>query len=89
MVTGNGRPYLCTACRTKASKKRYLRGELLGKPLSNRELAVVALLHLSNKDIAYKLKLTPGTIKEYLCQIFLKLGANNRTDAALKFRKAA
>jgi len=36
-----------------------------------------------NKEIAYDLHLSEGTIKEYLHRIFRKLGVRNRTDLAL------
>jgi DNA-binding NarL/FixJ family response regulator len=37
----------------------------------------------SNKEIAYELRLTVGTVKEYIYHIFRKLGVNNRTELAL------
>jgi DNA-binding NarL/FixJ family response regulator len=36
-----------------------------------------------NKEIAYELHLTEGTIKEYLNRIFRKLGISNRTELAV------
>jgi DNA-binding NarL/FixJ family response regulator len=36
-----------------------------------------------NKEIAYELHLTEGTIKEYLNRIFRKLGLTNRTELAV------
>jgi DNA-binding NarL/FixJ family response regulator len=36
-----------------------------------------------NKEIAYDLHLTEGTIKEYLNRIFRKLGLTNRTELAV------
>ena len=36
-----------------------------------------------NKEIAYELHLTEGTVKEYLNRIFQKLGTTNRTELAL------
>jgi two-component system nitrate/nitrite response regulator NarP len=36
-----------------------------------------------NKEIAYELHLSEGTIKEYLHRIFRKLGVKNRTDLAI------
>jgi len=36
-----------------------------------------------NKEIAYELHLTEGTVKEYLNRIFRKVGATNRTDLAV------
>jgi DNA-binding NarL/FixJ family response regulator len=37
----------------------------------------------SNKVIAYEMKLSIGTIKEYLHRIFVKLHFTNRTELAL------
>ena len=36
-----------------------------------------------NKEIAYELHLSEGTVKEYLHRIFRKVGVKNRTDLAL------
>jgi len=55
-----------------------------GQPLSFREKQVVELIRQAkaNKEIAYELHLTEGTIKEYLNRIFRKVGATNRTALA-------
>jgi DNA-binding NarL/FixJ family response regulator len=37
----------------------------------------------SNKVIAYEMKLSIGTVKEYLHRIFVKLHFTNRTEVAL------
>lgn len=36
-----------------------------------------------NKEIAFELHLSEGTIKEYLTRIFLKLGVKNRVELVL------
>jgi DNA-binding NarL/FixJ family response regulator len=36
-----------------------------------------------NKEIAFELHLTEGTIKEYLNRIFRKVEVKNRTDLAI------
>jgi len=36
-----------------------------------------------NKEIAYELHLTEGTVKEYLNRIFRKVGVPNRTALAV------
>ena len=36
-----------------------------------------------NKEIAYELHLTEGTVKEYLNRIFRKLDVSNRTELAV------
>jgi DNA-binding NarL/FixJ family response regulator len=53
--------------------------------LTFREKQVVALVAQAqlNKEIAYQLHLSEGTIKEYLCSIFKKVGVANRTELAV------
>jgi DNA-binding NarL/FixJ family response regulator len=53
--------------------------------LTPRESQVVALVAqgLKNKEIAYSLGLTEGTIKVYVTRIFTKLEMNDRLDLAL------
>ena len=55
------------------------------QPLTQRELQVVSLVRkaMRNKEIAHKLSLTEGTVKEYLFMIFRKVGVKNRTELAL------
>ena len=36
-----------------------------------------------NKEIAYELHLSEGTIKEYLNKVYRKLGVKNRTELAV------
>ena len=57
----------------------------LNPALSFREKQVVNLVCQAklNKEIAYELHLTEGTIKEYLNRIFRKVGATNRTELAV------
>jgi two-component system nitrate/nitrite response regulator NarL len=54
--------------------------------LSCREAQVVALVRQAkaNKEIAYELSLTEGTVKEYLARIYRKLQVRNRTELALR-----
>jgi DNA-binding NarL/FixJ family response regulator len=60
----------------------------LVEPLSTRELQV--LEHLtggkSNKEIAADLQIAEGTVKNHMSQILAKLGALDRTQAALRAR---
>ncbi len=51
--------------------------------LSLRELDVIHLISqgLTNREIALELQLTENTIKGYIKQIFVKLGARNRVEA--------
>ncbi len=52
-------------------------------PLSERERAVLRLAEegLPNKEIARRLSLAPGTIRNYLADAAAKLGASNRIEA--------
>ena len=52
-------------------------------PLSHQELLVLeaAATGLSNKEIAEKLYLANGTIRNYMSTILTKLAADNRTEA--------
>jgi DNA-binding NarL/FixJ family response regulator len=70
---------ICSGCRKPASRKP------LNPKLSFRELQVVHLVAEAklNKEIAYELHLTEGTIKEYLNRIFRKIGTSNRTELAV------
>ncbi len=43
---------------------------------------------LLNKQIAFKMSISEATVKAHMTAIFRKLGANNRTQALLIFRKA-
>jgi DNA-binding NarL/FixJ family response regulator len=75
-----GREYTCPSCR------RPVRPKIKKAPkLSFRERQIVRLIEQakSNKEIAYDLCLTVGTVKEYLFHIFRKLGVKNRTELAL------
>lgn len=61
----------------------------LAEPLSDRELAVLRLLAVgrSNKEIGAELHITEGTVKNHMTNILEKLGALDRTQAALKARE--
>ncbi|MEU4744075.1 helix-turn-helix transcriptional regulator [Actinosynnema sp. NPDC023658] len=54
--------------------------------LSSREREVLALvgMALSNRQIGVRLRITEGTVKRHLRNIFRKLGATSRMDAANK-----
>lgn len=71
---------ICPAC----AKPKEL-PKALNPNLSFRERQVVSLVCKAkqNKEIAYELHLTEGTIKEYLNRIFRKLGVSNRTELAV------
>jgi DNA-binding NarL/FixJ family response regulator len=64
----------------------YIQQGRLASTLSDREREVVALVAeaLSNGQIASRLSLTEATVKRHLRNIFVKLGAVSRIDAANK-----
>jgi DNA-binding NarL/FixJ family response regulator len=72
---------ICPGCRIPATSPR----KRLNPTLSFREKQVVHLVSQAklNKEIAYELHLTEGTIKEYLNRIFRKVGTANRTELAV------
>ncbi len=61
----------------------------LAEPLSERELDVLKRLAqgLSNREIAQQLFLAEGTVKNYVTVILQKIGARDRTQAALRGRE--
>lgn len=65
------------------------RGRRPVDPLSNRELDVVRLVAQgrSNREIARTLFLAEGTVKNYVTSALGKLGARDRTQAALRARE--
>jgi len=71
---------ICQSCRSPQIGKKPLNPKL-----SFREKQVVGLVAQAklNKEIAFELHLTEGTIKEYLNRIFRKLGITNRTELAV------
>jgi DNA-binding NarL/FixJ family response regulator len=64
------------------------RPQPLPVPLSDRELEVVRLLAAgsSNREIAAALFLAEGTVKNHVTNLLAKLGARDRTQAALRAR---
>ena len=53
--------------------------------LSDREIEILRLVAtgVSNKEIAYQLGISPNTVKVHLRNVFTKIGAASRTEAAL------
>lgn len=58
----------------------------LDEPLSERELEILRLLArgMTNREIAQRLYLAEGTVKNYVTNILGKIGARDRTQAALR-----
>lgn len=63
--------------------------QVLADPLTERELSVLELLAegCSNKEIGSQLSITEGTVKNHMTNVLGKLGALDRTQAALKARE--
>lgn len=61
----------------------------LSEPLTFRELDILRLVveGMSNKEIADKLFITEGTVKNHVSNIIGKLGVRDRTQAALRARE--
>ena len=76
-----GQERVCQGCR----KPRRHKSDGLGRHLTLREKQVVDLVSQAklNKEIAYELHLSEGTIKEYLNKVYRKLGVKNRTELAV------
>jgi DNA-binding NarL/FixJ family response regulator len=72
---------ICPSCRVETAKLK----KPLNPELSFREKQLVNLVSQGklNKQIAYELHLTEGTVKEYMNRIFRKLGTSNRTELAV------
>jgi LuxR family maltose regulon positive regulatory protein len=56
--------------------------------LTNRELDIIHLMaeRMSNKEIAAKLFISPGTVKRHTNNIYRKLGTHNRQEAVASAR---
>ncbi len=61
----------------------------LPEPLSDREREILRLVArgLTNPEIAARLSLAEGTVKNYVTAILSKIGARDRTQAALRARE--
>ncbi|MGR4846235.1 response regulator [Rhizobium sp. LARHSG275] len=92
---------LAEAIRTVVGGSRYIsptmrakvENYLFSRPasLTPRETEVIELVAegLSNKHIGRRLNLQEKTIKHHMTEILLKLGASNRTEAAIRWRQGA
>ena len=63
--------------------------QALPEPLSEREQEILRFLSLglSNREIAGRLNLAEGTVKNYVTAILQKLGVRDRTQAAVRARE--
>ena len=61
----------------------------LEEPLSERELEVLRLVAegLSDRQVADKLVIVPGTVKRHLNSVYGKLGVHSRTQALVRARQ--
>lgn len=61
----------------------------LAEPLSAREMDVLRLLAngATNREIASQLVLAEGTVKNYVTNIFNKMGVDDRTSAAMRAKE--
>lgn len=59
------------------------------EPLTDREQEVLELIAagLTNREVAERLVIAPGTVKKHTAHIYGKLGVNNRTQAVAKARQ--
>lgn len=73
---------------SRLAPERALDETALAEPLSTREREILKGITrgLTNKEIAGRLNLTEGTVKNYVSAIFQKLGVQDRTQAALRAR---
>ncbi|TDP49307.1 LuxR C-terminal-related transcriptional regulator [Zavarzinia compransoris] len=76
--------------RIVASRPEPAPEQPLYQQLTGREREVLGCMAegLTNKEIAVALAITPETVKWYVKQIFVKLGANTRTQAVRQARRA-
>lgn len=72
---------VCSCCKEATVNKPKPSSPSLST--RERQIAHLVTQAKSNKEIAFELHLTPGTVKEYMCNIFRKLGMRNRTELAL------
>jgi DNA-binding CsgD family transcriptional regulator len=79
--SADGKDRVCPSCRKPKVNKR----EQLPRQLTFREKQIIDLVIRAklNKEIAYELHLSEGTIKEYLHKVFRKLGVKSRTELAV------
>ena len=72
---------VCPKCR----KRNGIQSKSTSRKLTFREKQIASLVCEAklNKEIAFELHLTEGTVKEYLNRIYRKLEVKNRTELAI------
>ena len=93
LLLSNVRGALAQAIRTVASGRRFIDGDSAlqlmqsraQEDLKSREVQVLELVAAgkANKEIAYELSTTEGTVKNYIKKILGKLHASDRTHAVV------
>jgi DNA-binding NarL/FixJ family response regulator len=87
-----GQNILMECLREVAQHRLWVENDLSRQLLSTRnvkltkrerQLASLLAQGLKNKEIAYRLGITEGTVKVYLSRLYAKLGVNDRFDLAL------
>lgn len=86
---------ICPRCGTPYDRQGKVCAECLkgrqklerGSPFTPRQRQIAELVAqgLVNKDIAVRLCIAPGTVKEYLHKMTRRSGCENRTQIALAF----
>jgi DNA-binding NarL/FixJ family response regulator len=89
----NSEAELCLNClRQVAAGERWIEAELSEKLLHTRsirltprerQLMFLLTQGLRNKEMAYRLGVTENTVKSYLTQLYMKVGASDRFELAL------
>ncbi|MGF7048126.1 two-component system response regulator DesR [Paenibacillus sp. DS2015] len=86
---------LATSIRSIMAGRRIFASELVDEaygeenPLTERETEVLALVAdgMNTKEIASKLYITTGTVRNYISVILDKLGVSNRIEAITRFKE--
>lgn len=78
-------PAMTESVFTKVREANKAKSAAYFSDLTQQELSVLALLAqgLSNRQIAAKLYLGEGTVRNYVSNILSKIGVNNRAEAAI------
>ncbi|MEI1247970.1 response regulator transcription factor [Rhizobium aouanii] len=103
VLKGVGSRGLAEAIQTVLRGSRYISATMSAKVMENslnggtsdkssltpreREVMDLVAQGLSNKHIGLRLNLQEKTVKHHMTQILSKLGASNRTEAALQWRE--